>query len=113
MSPQVDFLQFLDWGFPATKSQAAPGTGRRTTEPQACIAPKFFYDTLGSRLFEAITALAEYYRPARRLRFQRAPAAIIRQALGADFTLIDLGCANCDKPGRLFPCGVLLPLCRG
>ena len=25
------------------------------------IAPKFFYDSLGSRLFEAITELPEYY----------------------------------------------------
>ena len=29
--------------------------------PRPSIAPKFFYDRLGSQLFEAITELPEYY----------------------------------------------------
>jgi uncharacterized SAM-dependent methyltransferase len=31
------------------------------TAPTATIAPKYLYDALGSRLFEAITELREYY----------------------------------------------------
>src|SRR5579859_7108749 len=31
------------------------------TAPQACIPSKYFYDSLGSQLFEAITNLPEYY----------------------------------------------------
>lgn len=68
----------------------------------AHIAPKYFYDLLGSRLFAAITALPEYYPP-------RVEAAIfstyrqeIAQALGAQITLIDLGAGNCEKGARLF-----------
>ena len=34
-------------------------TGLESTPP--FIAPKFFYDELGSKLFEAITLLEEYY----------------------------------------------------
>ncbi|HQP67966.1 MAG TPA: L-histidine N(alpha)-methyltransferase, partial [Quisquiliibacterium sp.] len=29
--------------------------------PDAHVSPKFFYDALGSRLFDAITELTEYY----------------------------------------------------
>lgn len=75
------------------------------SEP-ARIEPKFFYDVLGSRLFEAITALPEYY-------LTRAEAAIFdargaqiasaaRAALGPDFTLIDLGAGSGAKAARLF-----------
>ena len=31
------------------------------TAPAASISPKYFYDALGSKLFEAICALPEYY----------------------------------------------------
>ncbi|OHC69760.1 MAG: dimethylhistidine N-methyltransferase [Rhodocyclales bacterium GWA2_65_20] len=76
-------------------------------QPQAGIAPKFFYDKLGSRLFEAITELPEYYptRTEAAIFVEHLPA--IRRSLGEDFTLIDLGCGSCGKAGRLFHAGVL------
>jgi L-histidine N-alpha-methyltransferase len=76
-------------------------------EPAAAVSPKFFYDALGSRLFEAVTELPEYY-PTRTeaLIFDRHLDAIA-QAVGRGATLIDLGAGNCAKAARLF--GALQP----
>ena len=64
--------------------------------------PKYLYDVLGSRLFEAITELPEYY-PTRTeasifASYAPAMAALIPQGL----TLVDLGAGNCEKAARLF-----------
>jgi dimethylhistidine N-methyltransferase len=66
------------------------------------ISPKFLYDPLGSRLFEAITELPEYY-PTRTERglLERHIGAIARAA-GRGATLIELGAGNCEKASRLF-----------
>ncbi|MCB2113623.1 MAG: ergothioneine biosynthesis protein EgtB [Parvularculaceae bacterium] len=80
---------------------------RGLLEDNARISPKFFYDLVGSQLFETITRLPEYYIP-------RAEAAIfdtnaekmgdaIREALGEAFQIVDLGAGNCEKAERLIP----------
>jgi dimethylhistidine N-methyltransferase len=74
---------------------------------QASIAPKYFYDALGSRLFEAITALDEYY-PTRTEAsiFDTASAEITEAMVASGITqpcLIDLGAGNCAKSARLIP----------
>jgi len=71
--------------------------------PDAWISPKFLYDALGSKLFEAICELPEYY-PTRTEAsiFQRYGAEIARSA-GTGATLIDLGAGNCAKAAALFP----------
>jgi L-histidine Nalpha-methyltransferase len=68
----------------------------------ATTLPKYLYDALGSRLFEAITELPEYYPT-------RVEAAIFKQytpamaaAIGQGHTLIDLGAGNCEKAAQLF-----------
>jgi dimethylhistidine N-methyltransferase len=73
------------------------------TAEAAHVAPKFFYDPLGSRLFEAITELPEYYptRVEAEIFVQRKDQ--IAHALGKQVTLIDLGAGNCEKAARLFP----------
>jgi L-histidine Nalpha-methyltransferase len=68
----------------------------------ASIAPKYFYDALGSRLFDAITELPEYYPTRTEAQILRAHAAEIAQAIGTGRTLVDLGAGNCEKAGRLF-----------
>ena len=70
---------------------------------QASISPKFLYDALGSKLFEAICELPEYY-PTRTEAgiFARHGAEIARVA-GQGTTLIDLGAGNCAKAASLFP----------
>ncbi len=65
--------------------------------PGSCISPKFFYDALGSRLFEAITALPEYYPTRIEKALLSRHAAEISKAAGAGVALIDLGAGNCEK----------------
>ena len=69
----------------------------------ASAAPKFFYDQLGSHLFEAITELPEYYPTRTEASIFASHAAAIARHIGADATLIDLGAGNCAKAARLFP----------
>ncbi len=69
---------------------------------RACISPKFFYDTLGSRLFEAICELPEYYLPRAEREIMDAHGTEIAEAVGPGCTLIDLGAGNCEKAERLF-----------
>ena len=73
---------------------------------QAQASPKFFYDGLGSRLFDAITELDEYY-PTRTeaailARHAEAIAAAVQRAVGPNTTLVDLGAGNGEKAARLF-----------
>lgn len=71
--------------------------------PAAFVAPKYFYDSLGSRLFEAICALPEYYPTRTEAAIFDACAQQIAICCGAGATLIDLGAGNCAKAARLFP----------
>lgn len=92
--------RFVPLAAPTTDAAAAIITGLRGTTPS--IAPRYFYDVLGARLFEAICELPEYYPT-------RTEAAIFAQyggeiaaAAGEGTTLIDLGAGNCEKAARLF-----------
>ncbi|MDK9704937.1 MAG: L-histidine N(alpha)-methyltransferase [Sulfuritalea sp.] len=107
MPPQVRLHQIFDWDSPQQNARLRRELAAGLLQKPASIAPKFFYDKLGSRLFEAITELPEYYptRTEAAIFVEHLPA--IRQVLGQDFTLIDLGCGSCGKAGRLFHAGVL------
>jgi L-histidine Nalpha-methyltransferase len=76
-------------------------------QKQARIAPKYFYNALGSKLFEAICLLDEYYPTRVEAGIFAAHAPQIAQAAGSGTTLIDLGAGNCAKAEGLF--GVLKP----
>jgi dimethylhistidine N-methyltransferase len=66
------------------------------------ISPKFFYDDVGSHLFDVITLLEEYY-PTRTERWiMDAHHAAIAQAVGHCDVLLDLGAGNCAKASQLF-----------
>src|ERR1700730_10088200 len=73
---------------------AAPG--------QRSVPPKWFYDERGSKLFDKITRLPEYY-PTRRER------DILTERAGAIMagveTLIELGSGTSDKTGLLLDAG--------
>jgi L-histidine Nalpha-methyltransferase len=75
--------------------------------PAAAISPKYFYDALGSRLFDAITELPEYYPTRTEAQILRTRSVEIAAAVGSGRTLVDLGAGNCEKAGRLF--GTLKP----
>ncbi|MDL2337937.1 MAG: L-histidine N(alpha)-methyltransferase [Pseudomonadota bacterium] len=69
----------------------------------AITSPKFLYDSLGSRLFEAITELPEYYPTRTEAEIFDVHATAMAQVIGPVGTLIDLGAGNCAKALRLIP----------
>lgn len=69
---------------------------------QAHTSPKYLYDALGSRLFEAITALPEYYPTRIEAEIFTAFATDIAKELPRDAALVDLGAGNCAKAASLF-----------
>jgi L-histidine N-alpha-methyltransferase len=71
--------------------------------PQARVAPKYFYDTLGARLFEAITELPEYTATRDEAAIFARHGDAIAAACGTGLTLVDLGAGNCAKAAALFP----------
>ena len=79
--------------------------------PAATLSPKFFYDQLGSTLFDAITAVDEYYptRTEAAIFDAHLPAiaAAVHRSSERGATLVDLGAGNCAKAARLF--GALQP----
>lgn len=71
--------------------------------PQAATSPKYLYDGLGSKLFEAICELPEYYPTRTEAAIFATHQADIARSTGQGLTLIDLGAGNCAKAARLFP----------
>ena len=73
---------------------------------RAHVSPKFFYDPLGSRLFDAITELDEYYPTRTEAAIVRTHladmAAAVQARLGRGFSLYDLGAGDGAKAARLF-----------
>jgi dimethylhistidine N-methyltransferase len=69
----------------------------------AATSPKFLYDALGSKLFEAICELPEYYPTRTEAAIFDAHLPAIAASVGRNRTLIDLGAGNCVKAARLFP----------
>ena len=106
-SPQ--FIQLHQGDASGLAAEAAAGL---LAQP-ARVSPKFLYDALGSRLFDAITELDEYYptRTEAAILAQQGPAiaAAVRACFGPGGlpTLVDLGAGNCAKAAGLF--GPLAP----
>ena len=100
ITPQ--FIQLHQADHHGLAAEAAAGL----LAPAASASPKFFYDALGSRLFDVITELPEYYptRTEAAILAQHGPA-IAQAALaatGAAPVLVDLGAGNCAKGAALF-----------
>lgn len=72
------------------------------SQASASIPAKYFYDALGSKLFEAICLLDEYYPGRVEGEIFAANAGAITKAAGTGRVLIDLGAGNCAKAARLF-----------
>jgi dimethylhistidine N-methyltransferase len=68
----------------------------------AHLHPKYLYDALGSRLFETITELSEYYPTRTEAGIFARHAAAMAAQLAPGLTLVDLGAGNCQKAARLF-----------
>lgn len=98
MLRQPQFIQLHQQDRDAVRSELARGL----LASDAFTSPKYLYDALGSRLFEAITELPEYYptRTEAALFASHAGAMAAQAPVGA--TLVDLGAGNCEKAARLF-----------
>jgi L-histidine Nalpha-methyltransferase len=98
-------LRVVNIATPGQPSLAEEATRGLLATP-AAVSPKFFYDALGSRLFDAITELDEYYPTRTEASIvDRHGADIARAVLevtGSHPTLIDLGAGNCAKAASLF-----------
>ena len=66
------------------------------------VSPKYLYGPLGSRLFDAITELPEYYPTRTERSVLESCRNDLARAAGPDPTLIDLGAGNCEKARSLF-----------
>ncbi|WP_353138507.1 L-histidine N(alpha)-methyltransferase [Limnohabitans sp.] len=69
---------------------------------QAILSPKYFYDELGSVLFDAITLLPEYYPTRTELQIFTHQASEIHAHFPKHATWIDLGAGSCQKAVSLF-----------
>ncbi|THD65001.1 ergothioneine biosynthesis protein EgtB [Phenylobacterium sp.] len=81
----------------------APGAGASVTgefeadvltglsRPQKTVPPKYFYDAEGSRLFEAITELPEYYPTRTEIALLSRVAPEIAQLISPDAALVEFG----------------------
>ncbi len=86
----------------ALAAEAAAGL----LQPAAAVSPKFLYDALGSRLFDAITELDEYYPTRTEAGIFASQGAAIADAVlaatGPAPVLVDLGAGDGAKAARLF-----------
>ena len=69
--------------------------GLRSTPKQ--VPCKYFYDAEGSRLFEQICALPEYYPSRTELELLRRHAREIAEVIGPDAEIIEFGAGSSDK----------------
>jgi dimethylhistidine N-methyltransferase len=67
------------------------------------IGPKWLYDALGSKLFEAICELPEYYLTRVEMALFRRHAHAMAAGCGDGRVLVELGCGAGDKVGLLLP----------
>ena len=84
---------------PAVQAELIAGL----SAPGAQISPKFLYDALGCKLFEAICELPEYYPTRTEAAIVARYGAELARVAGSGSTLIDLGAGNCAKAAALFP----------
>ena len=67
------------------------------TQPEKMISPKYFYDDRGSQLFEAITALPEYYPTETELGIMHDNIDEIVELIGRQASLIEFGSGSSLK----------------
>jgi dimethylhistidine N-methyltransferase len=105
--PTLPNLNTLHSGFIQTHQQDAAAIRAELSAGllarHAHTSPKYLYDVLGSKLFEAICELPEYYPTRTEAAIFNAHLSDIADAVGRGATLIDLGAGNCVKAAYLFP----------
>jgi len=92
-----DFVQLHHQDHAAVRAELLQGL----LATPAFTSPKYLYDALGSKLFEAITELPEYYPSRTEAAIFEAHAPAMAALQPARATLVDLGAGNCEKAARL------------
>lgn len=67
------------------------------TGPTKSLPCKYFYDEAGSKLFEQICGVPEYYLPRVEISILKAHAARMIELCPPDLSLVELGCGNSTK----------------
>ncbi|HEX8470571.1 MAG TPA: ergothioneine biosynthesis protein EgtB [Brevundimonas sp.] len=67
------------------------------SQPQKAVSPKWFYDAEGSRLFEDITRLPEYYPTRQEASLLKALAPRLTEDFGNDAVLVEFGSGASEK----------------
>ncbi|MES2511193.1 MAG: L-histidine N(alpha)-methyltransferase [Pseudomonadota bacterium] len=96
---------------PGDTSSQTPGIAQELRagllKPAASLSPKFLYNEMGSKLFEAITKLDEYYPTRTEAAIFEASSPQMAQTMNSTgirhACLIDLGAGNCAKAAALIP----------
>ena len=82
---------------PAVNSPFAADVIEGLTSTPKRLPPKYFYDSIGSRLFERITTLPEYYPTRTELQILRENAPSIAALLPAGCALVEFGSGASTK----------------
>ncbi|WBY01140.1 L-histidine N(alpha)-methyltransferase [Ramlibacter tataouinensis] len=80
-----------------------PDLRQALAAPPHAISPKYFYDAEGSRLFDCICALPEYYPTRTERAILQRHAAEIAAHVGAGCDLVEFGAGSCRKVRLLLP----------
>lgn len=76
---------------------------RALSAPPHAISPKYFYDAEGSRLFDRICELPEYYPTRTECALLQRHAADIAAQVGTGCDLVEFGAGSCSKVRLLLP----------
>jgi L-histidine N-alpha-methyltransferase len=90
-------------GVAASADDFAGDVRRGLTAERKSLPPKYFYDELGSQLFEAICLLPEYYltRAEGEIFARRSEEIVERASEGSRVTLFELGSGSATKTRRI------------
>lgn len=90
---------FVDFEPPAADFRADVING--LSKPQKAIAPKYFYDEEGSRIFDRITRAPEYYLTRTELELMARMANAVRDLAGPGAVVLEPGAGSSVKIRRL------------
>lgn len=100
--PSPQFYQLHDPQSPATQASIRAELHMGLLNPAAQVSPKYLYDSLGSRIFDAITELPEYYPTRTEATIFASQRTAIAQVMPQGAAWIDLGAGSCAKAAGWF-----------
>lgn len=98
MNPTPQFIQIYQGQAEHIREELLSGL----RASKAHTSPKYLYDELGSKLFEAITCIPEYYPTRTEALIFASHGHDMARQVPKGSVFIDLGAGNCEKAARLF-----------